>query len=374
MNGSQAAGDGWFRASAAAALLLHAIVLARSQDLQGGADLQVHLRLMQQMAEAPALRNTYAPAYHLLGALLAPALGFAVYTKLIAFLSAAGLIAGFRFFQRAAGLPAAVSALFVWIPYLFALSWCLPKLETAGYALAFSGLALLIRGRHAGLALTLALAFLVHTAAALFLGLAGGILALRLRDPRGFAALAAGSLAGGLLVAVHLGAGCTPAEALLFSRGDYLRSTARAGSLVRWPTLLALVGVPALAAAAFGVRELIRRHRTVSILAGVVLVLYLNELWLAPFGARTTLDLQRGLTLLAFPVSAAAGVALASRPRWLPGLLAASAIWAAVCTFQVTPASCTVRSFDLDEVRELSIDRCTFRWRRAAGPAPAEPG
>src|SRR5262245_5865006 len=109
MNGSQAAGDRWFRASAAAALALHALVLARGDGLQGGADLQVHLRLMQLMAESPALRNTYAPAYHALGALLAPALGYPVYTKLIAFLSAAGLIAGFRFFQRAAGLPAAAS-------------------------------------------------------------------------------------------------------------------------------------------------------------------------------------------------------------------------------------------------------------------------
>ena len=36
---------------------------------------------MQLMAEAPALRNTYAPAYHVLGALLAPWLGYAVYTK-----------------------------------------------------------------------------------------------------------------------------------------------------------------------------------------------------------------------------------------------------------------------------------------------------
>ncbi len=364
MNDSGAADDRLFRASAAAALALHAIVLAHNDGLQGGADLQVHLRLMQLMAEAPALRNPYAPAYHVLGALLAPALGHAAYTKLFAFLSAAGLIAGFRFFQRAAGLPAAASAVFVWMPYLFALSWCLPKLETAGYALAFSGLALLLRRRHLGVALVLALTFCVHTAAAVFLGLTGGVLALRVRDRRGLGALATGSLAGAVLVAVHLRAGCTPAEALLFSQGDYLRTTSHAGSLSRWPSLLALAGPPALAAAALGARELVRKHHLMSLLAAVVLVLYSNELWLAPFGARTTLDLQRGLTLLAFPVAAAAGVALALRPRWLLGAVAACALWAAVTTFQVVPGSCTVRSFDLDEVRELSIDRCTFRWRR----------
>jgi len=356
MNDAEAAGDRLFRASAAAALALHAILLTRSDGLQGGADLQAHLRLMQLMIEAPALRNPYPPAYHVLGALLAPALGYAAYTKLVAFLGAAGLIAGFRCLQRAAGLPAAASAVFVWTPYAFALSWCLPKLETAGYALAFSGLALLLRRRHTGAALVLALAFCVHTAAALFLGLTGGALALWLRDRRAFGALAIGSLAGALLVAVHLRAGCSPAEALLFSQGDFLRTASRAGSLSRWPSLLALAGVPALAAAALGARELVRRHPIASVLAAVVTVLYLNELWLAPFGARTTLDLHRGLTVFAFPLAAAAGVALSARPRWLAAGIAACAIWAAVCTLWVVPGSCTVRAIDLDQVRELSVD------------------
>jgi hypothetical protein len=368
VNDSDAAGDRLFRASAAAALALHAILLARSDGLQGGADLQAHLRLMQLMAEAPALRNPYAPAYHVLGALLAPALGYAAYTKLVAFMGAAGLIAGFRFFQRAAGLPAAAAAVFVWTPYAFALTWCLPKLETAGYALAFSGLALLLHRRHTGAALVLALAFGVHTAAALFLGLTGGVLALWLRDRRAVGALAIGSLAGALLVAVHLRAGCSPAEALLFSQGDYLRTASRAGSLSRWPSQLALAGVPALAAAAIGARELVRRHSTVSVLAAVVCLLYLNELWLAPFGARTTLDLQRGLAVFAFPVSAAAGVALSARPRWLAGGIAACAIWAAASALWVVPGSCTVRAIDLDQVRELSVDRCAFRWRSALRP------
>jgi len=368
VNDSEAAGDRLFRASAAAALALHALLLARSDGLQGGADLQAHLRLMQLMAEAPALRNPYAPAYHLLGALLAPALGYAVYTKLVAFLGAAGLIAGFRFFQRAAGLPAAASAVFVWTPYAFALTWCLPKLETAGYALAFSGLALLLHRRHTGAALMLALAFGVHTAAALFLGLTGGVLALWLRDRRAVGALAIGSLAGALLIAVHLRAGCSPAEALLFSQGDYLRTASRAGSLSHWPSQLALAGVPALAAAALGARELVRRHPTASVLAAVVCLLYLNELWLAPFGARTTLDLQRGLAVFAFPVAAAAGVALSARPRWLVGGIAACALWAAACALWVVPGSCTVRAIDLDQVRQLSVDRCAFRWRIALRP------
>ena len=58
-----------FRWSAAGALSLHAIVLF-SGPLSGGADLTPHLRLMQQMADAPALRNVYAPAFHAAGALL----------------------------------------------------------------------------------------------------------------------------------------------------------------------------------------------------------------------------------------------------------------------------------------------------------------
>jgi hypothetical protein len=213
----------------------------------------------------------------------------------------------------------------------------------------------------------LALAFGVHTAAALFLGLSGGVLALCLRDRRALAALAAGSLPGVLLVGVHVRAGCTPAEALLFSQHDYLRTAARAGSLAHWPRLLALAGLPALVAAGFGAAELARRHRTVSIVAAVVLVLYANELWLAPFGARTTLDLLRGLSVLAFPLAAAAGVALSARPRWLVGGVAACAAWAVFGAVYVVPGSCTVRSIDVEAVRELAVDRCAFRWRQAPG-------
>jgi hypothetical protein len=47
VSGADAAGDQLFRTSAAAALVLHALLLARSAGLQGDADLQAHLRWMQ---------------------------------------------------------------------------------------------------------------------------------------------------------------------------------------------------------------------------------------------------------------------------------------------------------------------------------------
>ncbi len=187
-------GSRLFWASAAGALLLHAALLFGSGELRGGADLKPHLRLIQLMREEPALRTVYAPAYHVVGAVAAPWLGFAAFTRLFALVAAAGLIAGFRSFQRTAGLPDAASALFAWAPYTFALSWCVPKIEAAGYALAFLGLGLLLRRRYLRLALLLVVTFTVHTAAALFLGLGGGILALARRDGRAAAALAAGSV------------------------------------------------------------------------------------------------------------------------------------------------------------------------------------
>ena len=98
--------------SAAGALGLHAALLATRPALQGGADLRPHLRLIQLMGEDAALRSVYPPAYHALGALLSPLLGIAAYPRVFAFLSAAGLIGGFRYFQRAARLPDATAALF----------------------------------------------------------------------------------------------------------------------------------------------------------------------------------------------------------------------------------------------------------------------
>ena len=116
------------------ALGLHAWLLLSTPGVHGGGDLTPHLRLVQHMAEAPAIRNVYPPLYHGLGALLAPHVGLSAYAELFAFLSAAAMIAAFRFFQRATRLPDTATALFALSPYGIALSVCLPKVEAAGYA------------------------------------------------------------------------------------------------------------------------------------------------------------------------------------------------------------------------------------------------
>ena len=355
--------DRLFLWSAAGALLLHAWLLFATGPLQGGADLKPHLRLMQLMAEEPGLRSVYAPAYHALGALLGSGLGLDGAVKGLAFASAALLIAGFRSFQRAAGLPDAAAALFAWAPYSFALSWCLPKVEAAGYGLAFAGLGFLVRRRSRAAALALAATFLVHTAAALFFGLCGGLLALARRDREALLALAAGCLLASPLLAAHLAAGCTPAQALLFSPGDYLRSATGWRSFAAWDRILALAGPVAVACAALGAPRLCREHRAVAIAAAAVVALYANELWLAPLGLRTTFNLLRGLTVFAFPVAAAAGVFLATRPRIAAAVVAACAVWAVGCAWLALPGSCHRAPVDLAEIGSLEIDRCTFRWR-----------
>jgi len=356
--------------------LLHAWLLFATGPLQGGGDLKPHLRLMQLMAEEPGLRSVYAPAYHALGALLGSGLagfglagsglGLAGAVKVLAFASAALLIAGFRSFQRAAGLPEASAALFAWAPYSFALSWCLPKVEVAGYGLAFAGLGLLLRRRSRAVALALAATFLVHTAAALFFGLCGGVLALARRDRKGLLALAAGCLLASPLFAAHLVAGCTAAQALLFSPGDYLRSVAGWSSFAVWDRVFVLAGPIAVACAALGTARLWREHRAVAIAAGIVAVLYANELWLAPLGQRTTLNLLRGLTIFAFPVAAAAGVYLAPRPRLAAAVTLACALWALGAAWLALPGSCHRVPIDVAEVGSLEVDRCTFRWKLTA--------
>jgi len=362
-------GPALFRWSAAGALVFHALLLLTTLGVEGGGDLVPHLRLVQRMAEDPALRNVYPPFYHALGALALPLVGLAAYPEWFAWASAAALIAGFRSFQRAAALPDAAAALFAWAPYGFALTRCLPKVEAAGYAVAFLGLALLLRRRLVGLALALAAAFWVHTAAALFLGLAGGVLALARREPRALAALAAGSLGAAPLVAVHVAAGCSLAEALLFSQGDYLRAAPRAANLEHWDRVLVLANPIALAAAVAGAARLWREHRAVAVLCAVVVVLYLNELWLAPFGARTTLDLLRGLTLLAAPVAIAAAVHLEESPGATLALVGASAVLAVLAAGWVVPEACVSKPVDVERVAHFEVDRCAFRWRTAR-PAP----
>jgi hypothetical protein len=151
MPDAAAAGPGWlFPATAASVIALHAILLFGSPGLHGGVDLLAHLRMVELMGSAVALRNVYPPAYHLLGALLSPLIGLAAYPKLFAVGATAVSIGCFRFFQRRAGLPDHVSILFALWPYSFSLSWSMPKVEVLGYALVFFGLGLLLARRHAG--------------------------------------------------------------------------------------------------------------------------------------------------------------------------------------------------------------------------------
>jgi hypothetical protein len=189
------------------------------------------------------------------------------------------------------------------------------------------------------------------------------VLALVQRDRRALLALTTGTLASTPLFAAHLAAGCTLAQALLFSQGDYLRTADRIGSLADWDSLVALANPIALGAALVGAPLLWREQRAVALTGGVIIALYLNELWLAPFGARTTLNLMRGLTVLAIPVSLAAGMAVAKYPRWTGAVIAACAVWAIGTAVLVVPGSCSVRPIRLDEIDSLRVDRCTFRWR-----------
>ena len=315
------------------------------------------------MGEDPGLHNVYAPAYHAVGALLAPWLGISAAIKLMTLACVAALIAGFRSFQRAVGLPEAAAALFAWSPYTFALSWCIPKIEAGGYALAFFGLGLLFRRRHAAAALCLAATFGVHTAAALFFGFCGGLLALARRDLRAFAALAGGCLGAAPLLAAHVVSGCSLAQALLLSPGDYLRAPGRWSSFSQWDRILVLAGPIALACATAGAGRLWREHRSVAVTAVGVTLLYLNEIWLAPFGLSNTLNLLRGLTVLAFPVAAGAGVFLASRPRWTVAVTAACAAWAVGAATLAVPDACQRAPVDVTAIGSVDVERCTFRWR-----------
>jgi hypothetical protein len=340
------------------------------------------------MGEAPGLRTVYAPAYHVHGALLNPLLGLASYPRAFALLAAACWIAGFRFFQRASRLPDASAALFALSPYGFALTWCVPKVEMVGYALAFVGLGLLARRRYVLLALSLAATFLLHTASAIFLGLAGGIFALASRDVRGLLALAAGSFGFLPLLGAHVAAGCSPAQALMLSENDYLRASAAWSSFGAWDVILVLANPFALGLGALGARALWRTDRPLAVLCGVLVLVYLNELWLSPFETRTSLDLLRGLSVLAVPTAAAAGVALRARPRALRWMLGLCAVWSLAAVLLVVPRSCHVRAVDLDELRGLRVARCSFRWQgpgvrrlaptrrpeRRLAPAPGDPG
>ena len=301
-------------------MLLHAWLVFGRDGLWGGGDLVPHLRLVQTVATSPGLYNPYAPAYHWLGAALAPALGFELYTKLFAFGAALLLIAGFRSFARAAGLPDACTAIFALTPFLLSLSWCVPRVEAAGYGLLLFGLGFLWRARYVALAAALAACFYVHTAAALLFGLTAGILALARRDLRALAALGVGSLGVLPLLIAHLGAGCTPAQALLFAAGGYSRSLGEELLPADWPWLAPLASPVALFAAALGARATWQRSRPLAWFALALVALWATNFWLAPFGIRTLVTPLRGLSVLAIPVALSAGVWSAARPRREPAL------------------------------------------------------
>ena len=339
------------------------MLLFATGPLAGVADLLPHLALIRWLAEDPGLRSTYAPAFHATGALLSHGLPLPLVVRLLALGGAAALLFGFRAFQRASGLPEASAALFCWAPYGFALSWCLPKVESFGYGLAFAGLAWAWQRRRAAVAGALAATFLIHTGAALFFGLCGGVLALVRRDPKLLAALAAGCLLAAPLFATHLAAGCSPAQALLFSEGDYLRGAGRWSSFSLGWRLAVLASPIAMACAIAGAATLWRAHRAVAAVALAVVVLCTNELWLAPVGTGTTLNLLRGLTILAFPLAAAGGVFLAEQPhRVTVAVLAACALLALASSAFALPGSCHRKPVDFDRVAVLDLDRCTFRW------------
>jgi len=370
MSGRSSLVDWTFWCCAAGAMGLHALIVISAPELRGGADLLPHLRLVQLMGEAPALRNVYAPAYHALGALVSPLTGIVLYQKIFTLSAAAIWIAAFRFFQRATDLPNASSALFALAPYSFALSSCPPKVEVLGYALAFLALGLLARRRYAPVAAVVAITFWVHTASALFLGIAGGVFALASRDLRGLAALAVGSLGALPLIAAHLAAGCTPLQALMFSKNDYLRATADWSSAQAWDAILILASPVAVILAIRGARSLWRHSRPLAVTCAVLVAFYLNELWLAWLDTRTALDMLRGLSVLAFPVAIAGGFALRARPRALPWALAVCALWAMAASVWVVPRTFITREFALSELRDLQVARCAFRWR---GPAIQRP-
>lgn len=362
-----------FRASAGAALCLHAWLLFGDPSLSGGADLVPHLRLIEQMGESPGLRSVYAPGFHVAGALLAALAGPALAVKLWAWLSVAALFAGFRAFQRAAGLPDAAAALFPWTPYLFALSWCLPKVEAAGYAAALAGLACLLRGRRALAGAILAASLGLHTASALVLGLCGGVLALARRDARALAALAAGALVASPLLVAHLAAGCSLREALLFSPGDYLRAAGSWSSAEAAGRIVILAGPLGVGAALLGAPRLWREHRDAAVVAAAIVAVCTSELWLAPFGIATTLNLLRALSLLSVAIAASAGVFAATRRGLAPALVAAGAAFALVAALRALPGSCHREPVDPATVSATVVDRCRFRWRLVGEPGTSAP-
>ncbi len=144
---------------------------------------------------------------------------------------------------------------------------------------------------------------------------------------------------------------------------------------------MTLASPPILVAAFAGARDVWSRDRAVAVLCGVLVVLYLQELWLAPFGVGTTVNLNRGLSLLVIPVVIAAGVWIAPRPRLAPWLFGAAALWCLGSALTVAREPISWRPVAIEEIRDLRMARCRLGWnapnaahrkqRRPRAPAPA---
>lgn len=351
-----------FRISAALAIALHVFVIYGRDGIWGGGDLVPHLHVMEAMREKLALYNTYAPGYSMLGALATPVWGVERYAKFFALAASLLLMAGFRFFQRAANLPSTASAVFVFTPYLLALSSCPPKVEAMGYGLLLFCVGFLLKEHYIGAALALAASFYWHTPSALLLGLVGGVLCLARRDLRGLGALAFGSVLAAPLVAAHLEAGCSFAESLMLARGGLSPAAGTQVVPPNWPWLLPLANPASLVAAGLGAASTWRRNRPIAILCGVFVLLYFNNVWLAPFEIRSLVTLLRGLTMLAIPIAIAGGIYASRSPLaavCVVGLAAAVAV-ASVPT--AIPKACFTKRIDLAQVANTSIERCVFVW------------
>jgi hypothetical protein len=66
--------------------------------------------------------------------------------------------------------------------------------------------------------------------------------------------------------------------------------------------------------------------------------------------------------MLALPVSVAAGVHLARRPRLVPWVLAAAALWCVGTTLTVAKQPLFWRPVAVEEIRDLRMARCRFGW------------
>lgn len=138
--------------------------------------------------------------------------------------------------------------------------------------------------------------------------------------------------------------------------------------------LLALANPIAIAATGLGAVPLWRRQRPLAVVSLVLVLLYLNNLWLAPFDVRTAMGLHRGLSVLMLPVAIAAGCAVAGRPRARAALVGASALLAVGTAFVAVPDACHVRRISVEETYGMTVWYCEFAWRRSPRVERRAPG